>query len=47
MMAFTEKRSPDAAGAHYRDVADAIVRVDIELTIDFVESASPRRRLGR
>jgi len=24
MMAFTEKRSPDAADAHYRDVAEAM-----------------------
>jgi hypothetical protein len=28
-------------------VAEAIARVDIELTIGFVESAWPRRRLGR
>jgi len=27
--------------------ADAIARFDIELTIGFVQSARPRRRLGR
>jgi hypothetical protein len=28
-------------------VADAIARVDIELTTGFLESARPRQRLGR
>jgi hypothetical protein len=34
-------------GPGFRNVADAIVRVDIELTIGFSESARLRRRLAR
>jgi hypothetical protein len=41
------KRSPGAVNRRDRIVADAIVRVDIELTIGSVESARPSRRLGR
>jgi len=41
------KRSSGVSGRRHPDVADAIARVDIALTIGCLESARPRQRLGR